>query len=317
MHTLELASGAAVVGVAPGLGGAIVAFTMRGQPVLRPTPERALAERNARLASCYPLVPWSNRIREGRLSFAGRDHVVARNFGTHPHAIHGVGWQREWQVDDVSTRSLRLTLMHDERNAAAWGWPFRATQTFALTAPSAAARMPIDALLTVTLTLENIGSEAFPFGLGWHPFFPKHAATELAFTAGHVWENDPTQLPLRRVAIPAHWRFERSRPLDQLAFDNVFTGWRGTATLADPLTGLHTTLAADRACRFLVVYAPHGGDFIALEPVTHETDAFNRHAQGEASTGFRTLAPGAAFSCTMRIAASAPDRPATPAHSAR
>jgi galactose mutarotase-like enzyme len=83
------------------------------------------------------------------------------------------------------------------------------------------------------------------------------------------------------------------------------------------VTGLHTPLAAVRACRFLLVYAPHGSDFIALEHVTHETDAFNRHAQGEASTGFRTLAPGAAFSCTMRIAASAPDRPATPAHSAR
>ena len=79
------------------------------------------------------------------------------------------------------------------------------------------------------------------------------------------------------------------------------------------------TLAVAFVVRFvfhsLVVYAPRDAAFIALEPVTHETDAFNRHARGVADTGFRTLSPGGTFSCTMRIAASAPDRPAFPATS--
>lgn len=316
MRTFELVTRDAVVRVAPDLGGAIVAFTLRGHPVLRPTPDHALAARDVRRSSCYPLVPWSNRIRDARLAFAGREHVLTRNFGPHPHAIHGVGWQREWRVDDVSTRSVRLTFTHDETAAASWPWPVRATQTYVL-AESSAAPAQWDALLTVTLTLENVGSEAFPFGLGWHPFFPRHAVTELEFGADQVWRNDATQLPLQRIAIPADWRFDRSRGLDNLVFDNVFTGWHGTATLADSVTGVRTTLTADRACRYLVVYAPPGGDFIALEPVTHETDAFNRHANGETATGFRTLAPGMAFSCTMRIAASAPDRPAAPAPSNR
>ena len=45
-------------------------------------------------------------------------------------------------------------------------------------------------------------------------------------------------------------------------------------------TGMRATLAADRACGYLVVYAPPERDFVALEPVTHETDAFNRSAAG-------------------------------------
>ena len=313
MPTLDLVSGDALVRVAPDIGGAIVAYTLRGHPVLRPTPGNAFTERNVRLASCYPLVPWSNRIRDGRLAFAGRTHALTRNFGAHPHAIHGVGWQREWDVDEASTRCVRLALTHDARGASAWPWPFRAMQTFALAEAASDARAPFDALLTVTLTLENAGRESFPFGLGWHPFFPKRAATKVEFAADRVFENDATQLPLQHVAIPAPWRFDRPRALDDLALDNVFTGWRGTATLLDPATGLRTTLSADRACRYLVVYAPAGGEFIALEPVTHETDAFNRHAQGATCTGFRTLAPGGSFSCTMRVAASVPDRPATPA----
>jgi len=35
------------------------------------------------------------------------------------------------------------------------------------------------------------------------------------------------------------------------------------------------------------------------------TDAFNRAARGERGTGTRILPPGASFSCTMRLVASA------------
>jgi galactose mutarotase-like enzyme len=41
--------------------------------------------------------------------------------------------------------------------------------------------------------------------------------------------------------------------------------------------------------------------FIAVEPVTHMTDAFNRAAAGRPDTGTQLLAPRTAFSCTMRF----------------
>jgi aldose 1-epimerase len=49
------------------------------------------------------------------------------------------------------------------------------------------------------------------------------------------------------------------------------------------------------------VYAPPGRGFVAVEPVTHQTDAFNRAAAGAPDTGTRILAPGQSFSCTMRL----------------
>lgn len=307
---IELKSGRARVRLAPGVGGAIVAFTLDGLPILRPTSASALAAGDVRLASCYPLVPWSNRIRDARLAFGGREHALERNFGVHPHALHGVGWQRAWSIAEAQPHRARLILAHDPERGSprAWPWPFRATQTFELT-ECAASRdgAPPTAILLVTLTIENGGAEAFPFGLGWHPFFPGDADTRLCFDARAVWENDATQLPVRRIDVPARWRFDRARTLHGLTLDNVFTGWAGSATLANASTGIRTTLTADAACRYLVAYAPPGADFVALEPVTHETDAFNRNARGVANTGFRTLRPGAAFSCTMRLAASALD----------
>jgi aldose 1-epimerase len=249
MTTLELSTGASVVRIAPALGGAIVAFTCGGRHVLRPAPTEALADGNVRLASCYPLVPWSNRIRDGRLVFDGREHVLARNFGAHPHAIHGVGWQRAWSVAETSPQRVRLVLAHDASDAT----------------------------------------------------------TTLRFAAEGVWRNDATELPLEHGGVPVAWRFAESRPLGSVTLDNVFTGWNGVAALDNHTSGVRTTLAADSACRFLVVDAPPAANYVAIEPVMHVTDAVNRAGRGAERTGFRTLAPGAAFSCTMRIAASARD----------
>jgi aldose 1-epimerase len=310
VQIIELADAAgASVRLAPELGAAITAFTWRDRPVLRPTPQAALDTSNVRLASCYPLVPYSNRIKDAILAFRGRAYPLARNFGTHPHAIHGVGWQRAWSVAEALPRRATFVLEHDAAGAGAlaWPWSFRAMQAFELGGSDGDGRDHARVVLYATLTLENLSAEPFPFGLGWHPFFIRDGMTELQFVAQSVWENDATELPVQRVAVPPTWDFGTPRPLGELAFDHVFTQWAGDATLMNRTAGTRTTLAADRACRYLVVYTPPAAGFIALEPVTHETDAFNRHADGSRDTGFRTLAPGAAFSCTMRIAVSALD----------
>ncbi len=93
---VALAAGNARVLVDAAVGGALASFTLGGIDVLRPTPAGA---RDVRLHASYPLVPYSNRIAAARLDFAGRTHALARNFGDHPHAIHGVGWQRPWTVE--------------------------------------------------------------------------------------------------------------------------------------------------------------------------------------------------------------------------
>ena len=303
MNAVEMRIDDAVVRVAPDLGAAITSYQWRDRPVLRAAADAAPGSRSVRMTSCYPLVPYSNRIRDARLRFRGRDYALARNFGSHPHAIHGLGWQRAWSVAAVQRHRVQLTLDHaaNDDDKVNWPWPFRATQTFEL----ARTVTPAAVVLSVTLTLVNAGKEPFPFGLGWHPFFVADAATTVAFGAHQMWENDATQLPLRRIDVPAALPFASARPLAGLAIDNVFTGWQGCAVVTNASTGIRATLAADRACSNLVVYAPPRADFIALEPVTHETDAFNRSALGATQTGCRTLPPGCAFSCTMRVAASA------------
>jgi len=295
-NVVALAAAAARVEIAPATGGAIASFTLDGQHVLRPTPP---ASDDVRGHACWPLVPYSNRIADARFTFAGRACALARNFGEHPHSIHGVGWQRPWTVAVRDATRARLVLDHRADGDAAmraWPWPFRAAQSFSLRATGR------EAVLTVRLTLINPGREPFPFGLGFHPFFARTPATRLAFRAGGVWSTDATMLPTKLEPALREGSFETARAVGAATIDNVFTVWDGRATLRDESRRLDMALTADRAATFLVVYAPARGDAIALEPATHMTDAFNRAARGERDTGTRTLRPGAAFSCTMEIA---------------
>jgi aldose 1-epimerase len=110
-----------------------------------------------------------------------------------------------------------------------------------------------------------------------------------------------TLLPVERVAVPDRWRYATARPLGEVVLDHVFEPSTGAATIAWPDAGLAVTVEADSALDRRIVYVPADRDFLAFEPATHMTDAFNRAARGQPGTGTRRLPPGTSFSCTMRL----------------
>jgi aldose 1-epimerase len=296
MQLIDLRAGPARLTLAPDVGGAIAAYEWNRKPILRPTPGEALAAGDVRLFSSYPLTPFSNRIADAMLHWGGTAYPLQRYLPGETHAIHGNGWRRAWSVVAQAPTCATLELLHDAAgdNAREWPFPYRARQAFDL-APDA---------LTLTLTISNTGDTSFPFGLGWHPFFPRNAATVLGFVANGVWQTDPTLLPTHLDPVPPAWDFSAPRPIAATPLDNCFAGWQPPATLRWPDHGLSAAISADAACDHLVVFIPPGRDFLAVEPVTHMTDAFNRAAAGQPDTGTRLLAPGATFSCTMRISVS-------------
>jgi aldose 1-epimerase len=294
--TVELTSGAARVVLAPEAGGAIASYERNGLPVLRPTSAGTLAGGDARDFASYPLIPFSNRIAQAALHWRGAAYPLPRYLSGHPHAIHGNGWQRAWNVVERGPARAVIELAHDAagQRKLEWPFPYRARQTFALA----------DDRLTLTMAIENTGANAFPFGLGWHPFFPRTPATILGFTAAGVWQTDATTLPTQLEAVPSEWDFSTPRAIGDTLLDHCFAGWRSPASLRWPERKLAATIAADPACGHVVVYVPRGERYLAIEPVTHMTDAFNRANAGEADTGTRVLAPGETFSCTMHISVS-------------
>ena len=230
----------------------------------------------------FPLVPYANRIADGRFAFEGADYQLPLNFGDHPHSIHGFGWQASWTASETGKSSTRL--IHEHGGNDHWPSAYRAEQQVALT-PSQ---------LSISLSATNIGDVAMPIGLGFHPYFLADEATTLSFGAHGLWLSTPGMLPDREA--PADMLGDWSRPAivrGTSLVDNAYTGWDGTA-IVQRGDGVRLTVTATGA-DWLHVYRPPGEAFFCLEPVSHMPDAINRD-------GMPILAPGETTSLSMTIA---------------
>ncbi len=287
---LLLRHGAMECVVSPRIGGSIARLTLWEADgplhLLRPTPGTALDDGSAVDMGCFPLVPFSNRIAGGRFRFDGADIALPLNQPACPHSIHGHGWERPWAVEAQDESSLRLSYCH---TADAWPWSYSATQIITVHPDG----------LEVRLELVNESGRAMPAGLGLHPYLPKPPGTRLTAAVRSVWLGDATLLPRERARVPREWEFPAGITMDEVVVDNGFTGWDGRATIDWPRLGRRLTVEADQAFGHLVVYAPKGGDYLCVEPVTHMTDAVNH--PDEADAGLRALAPGASLAGTVRL----------------
>ena len=265
MTLLSLRAGGLAVDLAPSAGGSIVRFTVGDLiDVLRPASAAAIASGRGNDASCYPLVPFSNRIANGRLDIGGREIVLKPNWPGVPHPMHGGGWARSWDVERHDAHFAELAYIHDGRD----GWPFRyrARQSFRLEGDR----------LVVGMSIENLESRAVPAGLGLHPFFTRDGDTELACRTRGVWRTDAEVLPIERIAVPPEWDLAISRPVDGVVLDNCFDGWDGRATIRWPQRALGLALEATEPFRHLVIYVPKGRPFFCVEPVSHANGAVAR-----------------------------------------
>lgn len=273
---IQLSRSADLLVLAPEFGGAIVGWSRRGTYLLRrPSPDAVLLGRPGAMG-CFPLVPFCNRIADRRFSWFGLHHELAANFGDHPHAIHGIGWQTPWRIEAVAADSATFSLHHDASGAAARRWPF-----------AFAARLCYrlsEGGLTLQLDATNLHPSPAPMGIGAHPWFPRAAGASIAFQAEGVWFTRDA-LPVAQGPIPAEWNHDAGRPADGDPLDHCFTGWHGVARIP----GMR--IDADPVFGNLQVFTPAGADFFCIEPVSHVPDAINR-AGLPAAQAMRVLAPG-------------------------
>jgi aldose 1-epimerase len=281
---ITLSKGTFVFGIAPELGGAVTRFDFDGKPVMRPAPEGVASP----LDCCsFPLVPYANRIENGLLKFEGRQYRLPLNFGDHPHALHGHGWQTAWRVETVSKDHATIAFDHAPD---AWPWAYSAEQEFALADDGA----------RMKLTIRSRDDKPMPFSLGFHPYFPRTAGSKLTAKVSGMWKADSTMLPTEPgtplVDLPG------GVVISEAPFvDNCFSGWRPPAVIEQPELGLVITLQASAQCPFFHVFIPTGTDYFCAEPTTAMPNAFNR-PEPASVTGARVLAPGASLSIEMGIA---------------
>ncbi|MEO6079522.1 MAG: aldose 1-epimerase [Steroidobacteraceae bacterium] len=288
---LDLASGAWELEVQPARGGAVTALRHAGRPVLvSPDPETA----DAIGAACFAMVPYANRIAQGRISHLGRHWALPPNFGNAVHPLHGTGWKRPWAVAAHTAGLVELHLQHsaDEH----WPWAYSARQRVSLLAER----------VRFELAVTNTSPGPAPMGIGFHPAFPACAATTLHTRLQGVWLIDADSLPVSHAAAAeVLTELPYAAPaLRSILVDHCFTGWSRELRIENAGTAGELAMVEMRASPemdFLQLYTPPGRNWFCAEPMSQMPDAINRQA-GPHDTGLRILAPGESLQAWMTIA---------------
>jgi aldose 1-epimerase len=257
------------------VGGGIRLYEVAGRSVLDPYPVDAMRDG----AHGTPLIPWPNRLGDGRYRFDGVDYQVALTEPEKHNAIHGLLYWRPWRV-------LRHTA--EQVTVGTWlfpmqGYPFclEVEVTYALGEDG----------LTVTTAATNRGPAACPYGAGQHPYLspgrgPVDGCTLQLDAATRITTDPERQLPTGTEAVEgSDYDFRQARPIGSQQIDFAFTDLardadgRTWVRLGGP-DGRHAELWVDEHYPIIEIYT---GDTLSpdrarkglgTEPMTCPPNAF-------------------------------------------
>jgi aldose 1-epimerase len=262
-----------------------MAWSIGGQDMLRHSDSAAIASNDPLRYASFPLVPYSNRIGYGRFDWMGRAMQIRPNFPPEPHAIHGTGWKRPWQLAHADTRSCELVLDFEANED--WHWSFTASQRVEVSENG----------LRLTLSATNRSDSGAPLAFGHHPYFDSEGAT-LTFKADRIWQSGGDGLPAYAETPSGVCDFDNGCAVAGRTLDNGYAGWDGKAQIRWQDRPLMLDIASDMAAA--VVFVPHGESYFCFEPVPHIINALNLP---DHAPQMQVVAPGETFKAFIDFAA--------------
>ncbi|WP_163268570.1 aldose 1-epimerase [Chelativorans alearense] len=220
-------------------------------------------------AGAYPMLPYHNRIAEGRLYFAGETIPIRPHPDAAPHSLHGPAHLCPWRVVNACDAGLEMAIDYPADDD--WPWPFEGRQRFALEGNR----------MTITLSVTNRSDRPMPAGLGWHPYVAR--CRQIDHDAARWWPHAPDYLPTGEVVSG-----DMPNPLECKATAYLSSWSHLTARLAG---GLRLDMQTQPVFSHLVVHRSEG-DYACIEPVTHLANGFNLAERGIVGTGTRVLRSG-------------------------
>lgn len=266
--------------VRPALGGSLWSFGWEGRAVLRD--RSACATGLVTDAACFPLVPFSNRLRNRKFVLDRRTYELPANVPGADRVAHGFGWRAVWWI--VRQTAVSVTIRHEHTQQEGWPWPYAADQHISL-GPNG---------LTIELCVTNHGASPMPAGLGLHPYFPKLGDEQLEILSERVRLPDPDGFPSTDDEwLRAHWSIPGAGAGPHTRYSE---GWKTPAVIRRPGAGSIVLTASPNAAH-LIIHAPPDEPFFCVEPVTHAVGALN----DPTGPGLRRLEPGETECLSMTI----------------
>ncbi|TMF59962.1 MAG: aldose epimerase [Chloroflexi bacterium] len=280
------------------VGGGLRLYTVDGEDVIDGYPEEEMCT----VARGAPLLPWPNRLADGRYEFDGATHQTPLTEPERHNAIHGLTRWLSWTASVTEADRVVMELLLHPQD----GYPF----TLSLAIEYRLSQRG----LAVQTTATNAGSQPLPYGAGHHPYLT--VGTELIdearlrIPALMYLEVNERQIPTGR-AIPVQGSavdFLELRRIGSVKLDTAFASLVSDADglsrvlLQAPSGRPSLTLWMDKTYRFVMAFT---GDAIpqpdrrrrsvSLEPMTCAPNAFR------SGDGLIVLQPGESAKTTWGI----------------
>ncbi|HEY5457221.1 MAG TPA: aldose 1-epimerase family protein [Acidothermaceae bacterium] len=235
------------------------------------------------------LVPWPNRLADGRYEFDGEQYQLPITEPARMTALHGLSPWRSWRLVEQQPDRVVLSLAL----LPSPGFPFFLDTTIDYRLAQLG--------LEVRTTSRNVGHRACPYAVGFHPWLSSGEAMldECAVTldATHRFVTDDRLLPVAEEAVAGTpYDFREPRKLGSLVLDDAFSGvprtnGRAWVKLAAP-DGATAAIWMDESCDYWqlctgdMLPAQQARRGLAAEPMTAAPNAF------VTGRGLRRLEPG-------------------------
>ncbi|MFK7697428.1 aldose 1-epimerase [Paenibacillus sp. HJGM_3] len=259
--------------IVPALGNNVYSFSVNGEQLLLVPPSLAeLKEKPSRFG--VPILFPPNRTAYGTFSYEGRTYTFPPN--NDAHYIHGELCRRCWaaessQANETEGASLVSVFRFADHPDIIRAFPH--PYTFRLTYRLAEGRLELEG------EVHNGGTEKAPFGLGFHPYFSSTEDATVVVPANTEYAVQDTfvaGLPAVTGLSAAYRTGVPAREIEPSGY-KLFRMEDGVnrSEIRLPASGTTIVYETDAAFPFMVVFKPHWGASISLEPYSIVTDGFN------------------------------------------
>ena len=210
------------------------------------------------------LFPFSNRIKDGIYNFEGKEFKLFTNLKEENNALHGLVFNKTFKVihSETDTNSATLILEYNETDQTE-GFPYTySIQLIYFFSPEN---------LSLGVEVKNTSRRAFPFTLGWHPYFYSESLYDSEI---HLKSTKKILLGERNITTGVE-KTNTQNPIkikDQ-QLDDCWILNSSEVVFITPKYRLKFNATGDN--NFLQVYTPPKLNTIAIEPTTGVSDSFN------------------------------------------
>ncbi|MCB4797254.1 aldose 1-epimerase [Neotamlana laminarinivorans] len=260
-------------------GASLQQLTLQGHEIIK---DLSPLKYNTTYASSI-LFPFANRIKDGEYIFDGKTFNFNINEPANNNALHGLIFNKTFNIIETETEQNTAKIVLEYKEIEPFvGFPF----TY---------NLQVEYIFTETrvslqLKIKNTSNKAFPFTLGWHPYFSSKNLSEsiIRFNSSRK-----IKLDKRNITTGTKTITENEFKISDKKLDDCWILNSDEVLFKTPTYSLKFSSTAKQ--NFLQLYTPPKANIMAIEPTTGVSDSFNN------KIGLQILNPNKLYNITWTI----------------